>query len=269
MQIKENTIMHSLEIAYTQHSGLQHAIQQDALWNGQEVFQSRNQPTTSISLQQPCPFFAVADGVSASPAPQLASSFVIEALTASLNKLPGAELDVRLVRRVHGLLCDRYARGRTFGSSTTLVATQIVGNRCIVANVGDSRAYRISADGSWETLSRDHTVIESLRQQGQASCDLEYAHIYDALDSCLIADDEETEFSVHRRVSPFQQGDSLLLCSDGLHQTLGQKILEQLFDPRHSTQAQVEIFRTAVLRAGAPDNFSLILVKHTGEVPVG
>ena len=261
--------MHSLEIAYTQHSGLQRSIQQDALWNGQELFQSRNQPTTSISLQQSSSFFAVADGVSASPVPQLASRFLIEAMARVLNEHPDAELDVRIVRKVHGLLCDRYARGRSFGSSTTLVATQIIGNRCIVANVGDSRAYRIFADGNWETLSRDHTVIESLRQQGQASRELEYAHIYDALDSCLIADDEETEFFVHRQVSPLQQGDSLLLCSDGLHQTLGQKMLERLFDPQHSTQTQVEIFRTAVLKAGAPDNFSLVLVKHTGEVPAG
>ena len=261
--------MHILEIAYSQHAGLHHQIQHDALWNGRALLQHGNQPTTSISLQETSSFFAVADGVSASPAPQVASRFIIETMAASLSEQPDAELDVRLVRRVHGLLCDRYARGRTFGSSSTLVATQIVGNRCIVVNVGDSRAYRITVDGSWETLTRDHTVIESLRQQGQASCDLEYAHIYDALDSCLIADDEETEFSVHRRVSPFQQGDSLLLCSDGLHQTLEQKILEQLFDPGHSTQAQVEIFRIAVLKAGAPDNFSLILVKHTGEVPVG
>ena len=261
--------MHILEIAYSQHAGLHHQIQQDALWNGRALLQRGNQPTTSISLQETSSFFAVADGVSASPAPQVASRFIIKTMAASLSEQPDAELDVRLVRRVHGLLCDRYARGRTFGSSTTLVATQIFENRCIVVNVGDSRAYRITVDGSWETLTRDHTVIESLRQQGQASSDLEYAHIYDALDSCLIADDEETEFSVHRRESPFQQGDSLLLCSDGLHQTLGQKILEQLFDPGHSTQAQVEIFRIAVLKAGAPDNFSLVLVKHTGEVPVG
>ena len=260
---------HSLEIAYTQHSGLQHGIQQDALWNGQKLFQSKNLPATFISRQETSSFFAVADGVSASPAPQLASRFIIEAMAKGFSEQTDTELDVRMVRRVHGLLCDRYAQGRTFGSSTTLVATQIIGNRCIVVNVGDSRVYRITADGSWETLSRDHTVIESLRQQGQASCDLEYAHIYDALDSCLIADDEETEFSVHRRVSPFEVGDTLLLCSDGVHQTLGQKILEQLFDPRHTTHSQVDLFRTAVLRAGAPDNFSLMLVKHTVATPRG
>ena len=260
--------MHSLDIAYAQHAGLLRAIQQDALWNGRDLIQSKDQSTTAISLQQSSSFFAVADGVSASPSPQLASRFVIEALTASLSKLRDSELDVRLVRRVHGLLCDRYACGRTFGSSTTLVAAQIVGNRCIVVNVGDSRAYRITAEGKWNALSIDHTVIESLRQQGHASCDLEYARIYDALESCLIADDEETEFSVHRQASPFEAGDTLLLCSDGVHQTLGQKMFEQLFDSRHSTQAQVEIIRAAVLKAGAPDNFSLILVKLTRDVPV-
>ncbi len=260
--------MHSLEIAYCQHAGLQNADQQDALWNGREFCQSENQPTTSIALQETSSLFAIADGVSASPTPQHASRFMIETVANSLSEHPDAELNVRLVRRVHGLLCDRYARGRTFGSSTTLVATQIVGNRCIVVNVGDSRAYRITAEGKWNALSRDHTVIESLRQQGQASCDQEYSRIYDALESCLIADDEETEFSVHRQASPFEADDTLLLCSDGVHQTLGQKMLERLFDSRNSTQAQVEIFRTAVLKAGAPDNFSLILVKLTRDVPV-
>ncbi len=260
--------MHILEIAYSQHTGLHHQIQQDALWNGRALLQRGNQPTTSISLQETSSFFAVADGVSASPEPQMASRFIIETMAASFTEQPDDEIDVPLVRRVHGLLCDRYARGRTFGSSSTLVAAQIIGNRCIVVNVGDSRAYRITVDGSWEALTRDHTVIENLREQGQASYDLEYAHIYDALDSCLIADDEETEFSVHRKVVPFKVGDTLLLCSDGVHQTLGQKKLERLLDPRHSTQAQVEIFRTEVLKAGAPDNFSLILVNHTMDVRV-
>ena len=260
--------MHSLEIAYTQHSGRQRSMQQDALWNGQALCQSKDQPTTVIRRREESSLFAVADGVSVSPMPQLASCFVIETLAAMLNDSPQSVLDVRQIRRVHGLLCDRFAHGRTFGSSTTLVATQIAGNQCVTVNTGDSRAYRILADGNWQTLSRDHTVIESLRQQGLASCDQEYAHIYDALDSCLIADDEETEFSVHLHASSFEVGDTLLLCSDGVHQTLGQKALEKLFDPRHSARAQAEIFRTAVLRAGAPDNFSLILVKHTGNVPV-
>ena len=98
--------------------------------------------------------------------------------------------------------------------------------------------------------------------KGQASCDQEYARIYDALDACLIADDEETEFPVHWQVSDFEVGDTLLLCSDGVHQTIGQQMLEQLFDPHLSTYTQVDIFRTAVLNAGAPDNFSLILARH-------
>ena len=229
--------MHTLEIAYTQHSGLHRTMQQDALWSGQALCQTKDQRTVQITHREASSFIAVADGVSASPAPQLASRFVIETLVASLNNTPHSELDVRQVRRVHGLLCDRYAHGRTFGSSTTLVATQIVGRRCITVNAGDSRAYRILADGSWQPLSRDHTVIESLRLKGQASCDQEYARIYDALDT-------------------------LLLCSDGVHQTIGQQMLEQLFDPHLSTYTQVDIFRTAVLNAGAPDNFSLILARH-------
>ena len=75
-------------------------------------------------------------------------------------------MDAGWVRRVHGLLCDRYAWGRTFGTSTTLAAAQILEGRCIVLNVGDSRAYRITFDGCWQRLSRDHTVLAELLEQG-------------------------------------------------------------------------------------------------------
>lgn len=130
--------MHSLEIAYTQHSGLQRSIQQDALWNGQALCQSKDQPTTVIrAWREEFAAITVADGVSVSPMPQLASRFVIGALAAILNDSPQSVLDVRKIRRVHGLLCDRFAHGRTFGSSTTLVATQIERvNQCVTVNAG-------------------------------------------------------------------------------------------------------------------------------------
>lgn len=65
----------------------------------------------------------------------------------------------------------------------------MIGNRCIVINVGDSRAYRVGSDEKWQIISRNHTALGDLRGHGQASRDQDYANMYDALDSCLIADD--------------------------------------------------------------------------------
>lgn len=75
----------------------------------------------------------------------------------------------------------------------------------------------------------------------------------------MIADDEEVDFPVHRNVSPFLPGDSLLLCSDGVHDCLGDSVLKHLFTPGRPPIEQVAIWRQAILDAGAPDNLSLIM----------
>lgn len=253
-----------VEIAFTQHAGKAHPVQQDALWTGETCLQLQDAGTSQLTLTPPL-LLAIADGVAVSPHSQLASRFVIEHL-ARVAATQG--LSARTVRDVHGALCDRYARGKTHGSSTTLVATYISGQTCQIINVGDSRAYLVAANGSWTQLSRDHTVLNDLRDAHLAEEGIEYASVYDALSDCLIADDEEDQFSIHQRQTTLGPGDTLLLSSDGVHDTLGDQHLRALYDPELHVGAQVEIFREAVLRAGAPDNFSLILARQAyGSLP--
>ena len=62
---------------------------------------------------------------------------------------------------------------------------------------------------------------------------------------------------------PFLPGDTLLLCSYGVHDTLREWKLESLFDPHRPVEDQVAVIRAAVLAAGAPGNFSLILARRS------
>ena len=251
------------EVAFTQHHGKDKKCpkQQDALWNGVDVFQELNLRSGQYTSTLESLTVAVADGVGASPQAERASRLVLDALAAEIAG--GAAFDVRLVRRLHGGLCDALARGVTFGSATTLAATEFSGDHCKVINVGDSRVYRIAADGKWQQLSHDHTLINTMITRGEAEAGKEYASFYHCLDSCLVADDEETDFLVHRTEVPFLSGDALLLCSDGVHETLSEMALHGLVDQSLSPQAQVEAWRHAVLAAGAPDNFSMVFVRKS------
>lgn len=251
----------NIEIAWTQHCG-NNPGQQDALWNGSAIFQERDLPAASAQVSSERWCFAVADGVAISPAPHLASRFTLAALAAELSGGEGRLVDTAIIRRIHGRLCDRLAKGRTFGASTTLVVAQCHAERCTVFNVGDSHAYRWAANGEWQRLSRDHTVLQGLIARGEAEAEVDYASLYDGLEYCLIADDEETDFPVHRAEAPFLPGDRLLLCSDGVHDVLGEARVIELADPSLSALAQVEVWRQAVLDVGAPDNFSLVLAKR-------
>ena len=249
-----------LDIAYTQHQGTdwRYPVQQDALWSGVEVFQARNLRPACHQTAADVVTLAVADGLGGSPLAERASRTVLEELATAIQG--GVTFDKGLVRRIHGRLCDRLAFGETIGSATTLAAVQIQGEQCSVMNVGDSRVYRLSPQGEWQQLSRDHTVLSGMLARGEAEEGAEYATVYNMLDSCLAADSEDADFDIHHCVAPFLPGDALMLCTDGVHDTLGSASLQQLIVPGTSALAQAQILRKAVIRAGAPDNFSLIFI---------
>lgn len=248
-------------IGFTQHHGKNRRFpkQQDSLWNGLVVMQERDTPADSHVTDQQRLVLAVADGVGSSPRAELASYCVLQAMASEIAA--GANFNMGLIRRIHGKLCDAYAKGRTFGCATTLAAAELSDNRCVILNVGDSRVYRISVEGVWQQLSHDHTIINAMIESGEAEAGRDYGLFLHSLDSCLVADDDYTDFAIHWAETPLQPGDSLLLCTDGVHDTLPEARFHQLFNWALTPAEQVERWRQAVLDAGAPDNLSLLLVR--------
>lgn len=248
-------------IACTQHRGRDNRFpqQQDSLWNGKSVFQKRNLLPEQYVAHGESLAVAVADGVGCSPRAELASLCVLKALA---NEAPDKAFDRGMVWRLQQQLCKSLARGATWGSSTTLAAVRCYPDHCEVLNAGDSRVYRISAAGVWQQLSHDHSLINTMIDRGEAEAGVDYASFYYSLDSCLVADNDESEFAIHRRVEPMAVGDTLLLCTDGVHDTLSHEQLQCLFNASLSPQEQAQIWRDAVLKAGAPDNFSLIVLRY-------
>ena len=247
-------------VAYTQHAGkIRGHAQQDCLWAGESIWQCDDLPVSAYTTDALALCVAVADGVSVSPAPAKASQVVIAALAKEFAQ--GHALDARLARHLQARLCDTLAHhGRTRGSATTLAAVHLHPPYATMLNVGDSRVYQVTAQNHWTQLSRDHTVLNTLIEKGEADPNTQYASFYGALDSCLIADEEEADFRIHTCTIILALADTLVLCTDGVHDTLGHK-LASLFDPQQSLTEQVTRWRKAVLKAGAPDNLSLIAVR--------
>ena len=82
----ENSTL-NLEIAWTQDRG-RDPLQQDALWNGAEVFQHGKLPVGQRFVAAGRQVFAIADGVASSPVPQRASRLVLELLAAEVAGAP-------------------------------------------------------------------------------------------------------------------------------------------------------------------------------------
>ena len=140
---------------------------------------------------------------------------------------------------------------------TTLTALLLLPDRALVAHVGDSRAYLVRG-GSLERLTRDHTIIQSLVDEGrlteeEASADPNRA----LLNRALSRGAPSAPDLLVRTIEP---GDRFVLTTDGVHAALDRQQLAQLFLAAGDPDTVAGAVEDAVLSAGAPDNYAIVVV---------
>ena len=142
---------------------------------------------------------------------------------------------------------------------TTLVSAVVRDELALVSNVGDSRAYHITREGIRQ-VSRDHSVVEDMVEKGDLTRDEARHHPRRNLITRALG----TEPGVAADTFPlnWQQGDFLLLCSDGLINTVSDQ--ELLFEVIHSEPLDTCLDRLLALsrQRGAPDNVTAVLLMN-------
>lgn len=243
-------------IYFTQQSAKHKRVNQDALFNGIEVYQYILKLAEKVMLQKESVIIGIADGVSHSPNSQLASRFF-------MNQLKTCEsLSASWLRYQHKLFCETYSE-KYLGSATTFVACQIDNDGLVnLINVGNSRAYKISENGKWQQISQDHTLISRLKADGIAIEDVEYSGLYSGLESCLIADFEETDFQIFSHTFYLQQDEVILLCSDGLTDFIPEKVREQIWQQYENIEEKITAYRKYAKRQRFNDDFSVIVCRR-------
>jgi serine/threonine protein phosphatase PrpC len=197
--------------------------------------------------------FAVADGFGASP---LASNAAVRAVAelegAQGDGAPGQALQVAVARAAAavGEVGDE-------GDGSTLTAVWLVGDKAYVAHVGDARAHRVR-DGAVETLTRDHTLVQALVEEGRLTVDEARAHEHRALLNRALAPGVPVEADRHR--TDVRPGDRLVLTTDGVHAVLEPDVLGSLLTMTVDADEVAAAVASAVEDAGAPDNYSVVVV---------
>jgi serine/threonine protein phosphatase PrpC len=145
-------------------------------------------------------------------------------------------------------------------AKTTICCAFFSDDRVVVGNVGDSRAYLL-ARGQLRRLSRDHSVLEMLLAQGEITEDQMRGH-RDAnrLTQAIGAPETPRAFLAPEEKMP--RGTSILLCSDGVWQSLAAPQLAQ------AASGPVEDLVAAAATAGGAsgDNATAVLVRREGGV---
>lgn len=143
------------------------------------------------------------------------------------------------------------------GMGTTLVAALIHGHRVTVVNVGDSRAYKVDSDGIRQ-ITRDHSLVQVMVDRGELSPEL--ARTYPGKNFITRAIGTETMVECDLYHLEVRKGDYLLLCSDGLSNTMDEQ--EMLFEIVHGVKKQhcCQRLLNIAKNRGAPDNVTSILI---------
>lgn len=208
---------------------------------------------------------AIADGVGGQPAGELASEIVVQALAAldrtPIEGDPMAALCAAIDEANRQIRLTAAANPTSEGMGTTVTAALLAGDRLAVAHVGDSRGYLLRERVLYQ-LTRDDTFVQALVDQGILTAEEARTHPQRSLVTHAVQGDVVMPST---GVVPVQEGDRLLLCSDGLTDVVEDQVIAQTLatytDPRQCAEHLVKLAH----QAGAPDNVTVIvadLVRH-------
>ena len=203
---------------------------------------------------------AVADGMGGHAAGEVASAVAIASLADLDDDMPASELQIALstaVAHANQILHDMVSADPSIGGmGTTLTAMLWSGSKVALCHIGDSRAYVLSG-GEFQQLTHDHTLVQSLVDDGRISPDEAATHPQRSL--LLRALDGTSEAEPDLSLREAKAGDRYLLCSDGLSGVVSEETLHRTLatvpDPDEAVLQLVEL----AIRGGGPDNITCIV----------
>lgn len=208
----------------------------------------------------------VCDGMGGALAGNIASALAIEVASAYLESLTPEELvqvpNEHLVRAVNLANDAVYRKSETdpncSGMGTTMVAAIIFGQKAWVLNIGDSRCYRLGVDGVTK-VTRDHSVVEDLVYRGEITPEEARLHPHKNLITRVLGAEEKAQPDLYEL--ELKAGECLLLCSDGLSNTLTDQ--ELLYEVLYGGDREFCCRRLLdlSLSRGAPDNVTAVLIQ--------
>jgi serine/threonine protein phosphatase PrpC len=221
------------------------------------------------SESRPVGLYVVADGMGGHSAGEVASAIAINALARTVLTtvmLPvvqeAAEPDYGALLKEACAEANRavHERARKTRSDmgTTLVAALVVGSEAHIANIGDSRAYRVN-EQEIRQITTDHSLVERLIAAKQITREEARTHPQRNVIYRTVGDKPQVEVDVFHE--SLKRDDWLVLCSDGLHGLVRDIQIQQVVTTcLHPQDACGELVRLAN-EAGGDDNITVIALK--------
>ena len=229
-------------------------------------------PETPDSARERGWLFVLADGVGGHDRGEVASRMTVDSMVSDFRDAvagdPLTSFLPRLIQKANLKVYEAAAETGPGGASmaTTVVACALRFDRAVVAHVGDSRCYLIRG-GRASLLTRDHTVPNEQLRMGlittrEASNAQTTNVLSRSLGPSMIVNVDVADHQVY-------SGDVLLLCSDGLHNSVRERDIEETLRSHSSLGEAAKTLVEMAKRRDGKDNISIQLIRVKGVERVG
>lgn len=209
--------------------------------------------------------FLLADGMGGHPEGEVAAQMAMQAISALYQSHAKPEIDdvksffnMAILAAHRQILLYAAEKGLTDSPRTTLVAALMQGGAAHWVHCGDSRLYFVR-DGELLARTRDHSYLEQRKRTRVGGTEPELAN-RNVLYTCL-GSPTKPEYDFSGPV-PLQQGDKILLCSDGLWGSLADTDIVFHLSQKPVASAVPDLAEMALLKAGAhSDNVTLVAME--------
>jgi protein phosphatase len=205
--------------------------------------------------------FVVADGMGGHSGGEIASEVTVDALRdlgaiGTLDELIGRVQDAnaQVVERA-GEEPALHGMGTTVSLLTELVRAGA--HRLGIANVGDSRLYRVTEDGLHQHTV-DHSLVESFVREGRLSRAEAANHPQRNIVTRALGIDDKVLVDAWELVPV--AGDRYVICSDGLFGEIGEPEIYEVLSTVSDPQDAAEDLVSRACSAGGRDNVTVVIV---------
>lgn len=209
------------------------------------------------------PLFVVADGMGGHAAGEVASEIAVNVIAKEAPTTIDANGLAQAVEAANRevLLASHDGRGRE-GMGTTVTAAILEGERLLVAQVGDSRAY-LFHNGKLQQITRDHSLMADLIEAGKITPEEARVHPQRSVITRALGSDPLMRPDIYE--IDVATGDKLLLCSDGLSSMITNEQIEAVMRRTADPQRCAAQLVNEAIAAGGYDNVTVIVADVTGQ----
>jgi protein phosphatase len=216
--------------------------------------------------------FVVADGVGGADAGEVASQKAVDVLNEAFRDrvTDGEDVEDRMelaIQRANSAIHQMAAENPRFSMmATTVVVLHLEGSRATIGHVGDSRLYRVSPEGHLLRETDDHSIVEEEVRAGRMTPEQAANHPSKNVISRALGAEPSVE--VDMKTIEVREGNSFLLCTDGITRHLPDNELRDLLLSGRPVEEICAEMKERCYQRGAEDNLTAVIVQ-IGTPPAG